>query len=350
MTKQAHFKRMVQCCVAGILLYFISAQSVMASWGIMSSQEREERRKQEIESTQAEFKWWPTDASPGPVKDDQRSGYWWWPTSPGTMTPWGNRGYVYVYKIIFDYMEEELPPPKPQELRPSLLIKKIIRNVKIYFDYNKSELRTDHFAILNDAVKALQKNTKADILITGNCDMRGSEAYNLKLGKERALAAKEYMLEKGIAKEHIRIVSKGKMEALAPLTDLVGMQKDRNAHFIVAEVEEIMIPYPGGSATDTTSSTTTDSSATAEETTAAPANAKQLEEGKYIVEEEKDVESEVQVSTKPYTIKKNDTLWKIAKEELGSGHRWKYLYELNKSKISDPNKLKPGVTIIIPIE
>ena len=45
-----------------------------------------------------------------------------------------------------------------------------------------------------------------------------------------------------------------------------------------------------------------------------------------------------------------DTLSKIAKEQLGAAHRWKYLYELNKDKINDPNKLKPGKKIIIPIE
>jgi nucleoid-associated protein YgaU len=43
-------------------------------------------------------------------------------------------------------------------------------------------------------------------------------------------------------------------------------------------------------------------------------------------------------------------LWKIAAKELGGGHRWKYLYELNKDKIKNPNKLKPGTKITIPIE
>src|SRR3989338_689221 len=29
------------------------------------------------------FAWWPTDAKPGPFKDPDRSGYWWWPEVPG---------------------------------------------------------------------------------------------------------------------------------------------------------------------------------------------------------------------------------------------------------------------------
>lgn len=53
------------------------------------------------------------------------------------------------------------------------------------------------------------------------------------------------MLDNNIPKDRIRIISRGKLDAVAPLTDLVGMQKDRNAHFVIAEVEEVMLPYPG---------------------------------------------------------------------------------------------------------
>ncbi|MBU1062295.1 MAG: OmpA family protein [Candidatus Omnitrophica bacterium] len=304
------------------ILFLYSANTTYASW-------KEEKKDKELEALQKRFEWWPTDAQPGPLKDEERGGYWWWPTTPGNIRPWGNRGYIYVYKIIFDYKEEELPPPQPQELRPSLLIKKIIKNVKIYFDYNKADLRSDHIPILGNAIKALKQNQEADILITGNCDIRGSEEYNLKLGRSRAESVKEYMLSKGIDENRIRIVSRGKLDAVAPINDIVGMQKDRNTQFMVAEVEEVMIPYPGEPK---------------------ESGAKTIEEGKYIVEKEEKIESEIKVSKKEYTIQKNDTLWKIAKEHLGSGYRWKYLYELNKDKIKDANKLKPGMTIVIPIE
>lgn len=293
-------------------------------------EEREELRKKELDEMQKEFDWWPSDAKPAPVKDEERGGYWWWPNEPGEVRPWGNRGYIYVYKIIFDYKAEELPPPEPKELRPSLLIKKIIRNVKVYFDYNKADLREDAIKILDKAVATLKRNPEASILITGNADVRGSEDYNEKLGRRRGDSVKQYMLDSGIPDDHIKIISRGKLDATAPVTDLVGMQKDRNAQFMIAEVEEVMLPYNGPP----------------QEVT----NAKPIEEGKYLVEEQQKVESEVKVSTREYVIQKNDSLWKIAQKEMGSGNRWKYLYELNKDKIKDPNKLKAGVTIIIPVE
>lgn len=290
---------------------------------------KEEKKKQELNELQKRFQWWPTDAQPGPVKDEARGGYWWWPKEPGEARPWGNRGYVYVYKIIFDYKEEELPPPKPQELRPSLLIKKIIKNVKIYFDYDKADLRDDAKKILTQAVSTLKRNPDSSILITGNCDIRGSGVYNEKLGRNRAESVKRFMLNSSISEERIRIISRGKLDAVAPLADLVGMQKDRNAQFMIAEVEEVMLPYQGEPDIP---------------------RVKKIEEGKFLVEEERKVESEIKVTTKEYIIQKGDSLWKIAQKELGNGHRWKYLYEFNKDKIKNPNKLRAGQKIIIPIE
>ena len=309
--------------------YFLIIFTLFSITNIFAAPEdRDLKRKKELDELQQRFIWWPTDANPAPIKDKEREGYWWWPKEAGKIVPWGNRGYIYVYKIIFDY-KEELPPAQPEEARPSLLIKKIIRNVKIYFDYNKASLRPDHIPILENAVRIIKNNPQADILITGNCDQRGSEAYNEKLGKRRGEAVKSFMLENAISEERIRIVSRGKLDAVAPVNDLIGMQKDRNAQFIIAEVEEIMIPY---------------------QERPEESEGKHQDKGKFFVEREEKVESEIKVSLREYVVKKNDTLSKIAKEQLGGGHRWQHLYELNKDKIKDPNKLIIGQKIVIPVE
>ena len=290
---------------------------------------QEERRKEDIDELQKKFEWWPTDARPAPVKDEERGGYWWMPTEPGEARPWGNRGYIYVYKIIYDYkaQDDESSGPGP---KASLLVKKILKNVKIYFDYNKADLRDDHFPVLQSAIKSLERNPEADILITGNCDVRGSLEYNQKLGKKRGEVVKQYMIENGIPEERIKIISRGKLDAVAPVSDLLGMQKDRNAQFMVAEVEEVVMPARGGEQyTSETSS---------------------VEDGKMVVEDQENVETEVKVSTREYTVQKNDFLSKIAQEQLGAAHRWKYLYELNKDRIKDPNKLRVGQILLIPVE
>jgi LysM repeat protein len=232
-----------------------------------------------------------------------------------------------VYKIIYDY-KEGLDQPKKDELRASLLVKRIHKNVKVYFDFDKADIRDDAIDVLEEGVRLLNKNPETNILITGNCDIRGSEKYNEKLGLRRGENVRKFMVDRGIPEDRIKIVSRGKLDAIAHVADLLGMAKERNAQFMVAEVEEISIPYAGE----------------------APEGAIAVDEGKYVEEVQEKVESEVKFSTREYVVKKNDSLWKIAQKELGSGHRWEYLYELNKDRIKNPKKLKAGTTIIIPVE
>ncbi len=262
------------------------------------------------------FVWWPTDSKPAPFKDPDRSGYWWWPDQPGQQRPWGNQGYIYVRKIIFDYKSEA-----GEGAKPSLIIKRVIKNVKVYFDYDQSNLRDDAVSALDRALDTLEHNPKADILITGNADVRGSEQYNEKLGERRATTVRRFLQDKGLSGDRIRILSRGKLDAMAPTNDLEGMQRDRNAQFMIAEVEEVMIP----------------------------ASQAHLYEDK-VIEEKKVLEGEIRVDTRDYVVQKGDTLWSIAKKEYGDGRQWKRLYEFNKSVISNPDRPKSGTRIKIPIE
>lgn len=50
-----------------------------------------------------------------------------------------------------------------------------------------------------------------------------------------------------------------------------------------------------------------------------------------------------------YTVKKGDSLWKIAASKLGSGSRWNEIYNANKSVIGgNPNLIYPGQVLTIP--
>jgi outer membrane protein OmpA-like peptidoglycan-associated protein len=224
---------------------FLAVTFLFAVSGYVHAADTEGKHKAELEELQKKFHWWPTDAKPNPVKDE-RGGYWWWPKEKGPNSGqlWGNRGYIYVYKIIYDY-KEGLPAPKKDELRAALIVKRIHKNVKVYFDFDKADLRDDAVGVLEQAVEILKKNPDADILITGNCDIRGSEKYNEKLGLRRGEAVKKFMTERSIPESRIRIVSRGKLDAVAPVADLMGMAKDRNAQFMIAQVEEVQIPYAG---------------------------------------------------------------------------------------------------------
>ncbi|MCI8527858.1 MAG: BspA family leucine-rich repeat surface protein [Lachnospiraceae bacterium] len=48
-----------------------------------------------------------------------------------------------------------------------------------------------------------------------------------------------------------------------------------------------------------------------------------------------------------YTVKKGDTLWKVAGQLFGSGRYWRRIYEENKTVISNPNRLRIGQILTI---
>ena len=59
--------------------------------------------------------------------------------------------------------------------------------------------------------------------------------------------------------------------------------------------------------------------------------------------------SENAPSSKTYTVKSGDCLWKISSTYLGSGSKWNEIYEANKSVVGgNPNLIYPGQVLTIP--
>jgi nucleoid-associated protein YgaU len=50
-----------------------------------------------------------------------------------------------------------------------------------------------------------------------------------------------------------------------------------------------------------------------------------------------------------YTVKSGDTLSKIAKELLGDAKAYPEIFEANRDQLSDPDKVKPGQVLKIPV-
>jgi nucleoid-associated protein YgaU len=49
-----------------------------------------------------------------------------------------------------------------------------------------------------------------------------------------------------------------------------------------------------------------------------------------------------------YTVKSGDSLSKIAKEAYGDANAYNRIFEANRDKLSDPNKIFPGQELVIP--
>jgi peptidoglycan-associated lipoprotein len=85
----------------------------------------------------------------------------------------------------------------------------------IHFDYDKALIRGGDAAVLDQKVAILQANPALRIRISGHCDERGSDEYNLALGNRRATAAKQYLVSHGIDGSRIETVSYGEERPIA---------------------------------------------------------------------------------------------------------------------------------------
>ncbi len=83
----------------------------------------------------------------------------------------------------------------------------IIQIENIYYDYNKSDIRSDAAMELDKVVDLLNQNPTMKIELRSHTDARGKDSYNMKLSESRAKAAVSYMISKGI--DPMRLVAKG---------------------------------------------------------------------------------------------------------------------------------------------
>jgi peptidoglycan-associated lipoprotein len=106
---------------------------------------------------------------------------------------------------------------------------------KVYFDYNKYDLRPDAIKTLNENAEKIKQALKdvptVLIQIEGHCDERGTQEYNLALGEKRALAVREYLIKLGISGDHLVTISYGKERPVAPGHDESAWKQNRRCEF-----------------------------------------------------------------------------------------------------------------------
>ena len=103
----------------------------------------------------------------------------------------------------------------------------------VFFDYDKSSIRDDQKAALNDNVGWLKVNGGAKVLLEGHCDERGTAEYNLALGERRAKAVKDYLIAAGIAADRISTISYGKERPFVLGHDESAWKWNRRGHFVI---------------------------------------------------------------------------------------------------------------------
>lgn len=125
--------------------------------------------------------------------------------------------------------EPTRPPVRPDETPDSSALQ------TVYFDYDDSTLRPDAREALRKNATYLKTYRDVAVEVQGNCDERGTEEYNLALGKRRAEAAKSYLVDLGVNSARVATVSFGEEKPVAVGHDEASWAKNRRSDFIARD-------------------------------------------------------------------------------------------------------------------
>lgn len=125
----------------------------------------------------------------------------------------------------------QAPIAKPVEPPPAFEPSGSLQDV--YFDFDQSGLRSDARTTLEENAKLLRTKETGKVLIEGHCDERGTSAYNLILGEQRAKSVKRYLENLGVPASQLQIVSYGKERPFCKDHNDACWQSNRRGHFVL---------------------------------------------------------------------------------------------------------------------
>ena len=105
----------------------------------------------------------------------------------------------------------------------------------VYFDFDSSDIRKDQVSRIELNADFIKKNDKYNIRIEGNCDPRGTKEYNMALGERRALSAKKYLVNLGVAEPRLSTISYGEERILLHGQDELSWAQNRRDDFVIVQ-------------------------------------------------------------------------------------------------------------------
>jgi len=121
------------------------------------------------------------------------------------------------------------PAPAPQPVAAT----KVTYAADAFFDFDKSVLKPEGKAKLDDLVGKVKDINLEVIIAVGHTDSIGTNAYNQKLSVRRSEAVKAYLVSKGIEKNRVYTEGKGELQPVADNKTKEGRAKNRRVEIEV---------------------------------------------------------------------------------------------------------------------
>lgn len=127
-------------------------------------------------------------------------------------------------------------PPAAKPTPPVVagpVISKVSFAADALFDFDKSVLKPEGKAKLDDLASKVKAINLEVIIAVGHTDSVGSDAYNQKLSQRRSEAVKAYLVSRGIEKNRVYTEGKGEKQPVADNKTSEGRAKNRRVEIEV---------------------------------------------------------------------------------------------------------------------
>ena len=130
------------------------------------------------------------------------------------------------------------PPPPPPVAKPAPAPQppaatKVTYAADTFFDFDKSVLKPEGKAKLDDLIEKVKGINLEVIIAVGHTDSIGTVKYNQRLSVRRAEAVKAYLVSKGIEKNRVYTEGKGESQPIADNRTAEGRAKNRRVEIEV---------------------------------------------------------------------------------------------------------------------
>ena len=125
------------------------------------------------------------------------------------------------------------PAPAPAAAPQPPAATKVTYAADAFFDFDKSVLKPEGKAKLDDLVGKVKDINLEVIIAVGHTDSVGTDAYNQRLSVRRAESVKAYLVSKGIEKNRVYTEGKGEKQPVADNKTAEGRAKNRRVEIEV---------------------------------------------------------------------------------------------------------------------
>lgn len=103
----------------------------------------------------------------------------------------------------------------------------------IYFDYDKTTLKSESFVELDKVVDFLNANSRLEVEIAGHTDNKGSDQYNANLSQGRSQSVVDYLVGQGIDRARLTAHGYGESKPIDTNDTSEGQANNRRVEFTV---------------------------------------------------------------------------------------------------------------------